>query len=427
MNTTIQYFLLALCIITCHQGTAQENLSREQAWSADLDYLKHFAEETHFNLYHSISRETWSIEVARIREEIPNLSDLQVIGEMMRLLVKVNDGHTVLYPPFQGKYAFKALPLMLYIFEDGLYVLAAEPQYGQLVGHKITEINGVAADTVMDRVEPYINRDNQYQVKWIMPMALQFAEMYQLVGVSDGSGSIEFTVLNPHGQKESVTVEYGPLMWDPMSRFGPDHWISMRKPGENLWTKDPDNYYWYQYLPDHQILYFQFNQVQDKDNQSIAEFVQELIEVINANPTQGLVIDLRLNNGGNNFLNQSLVHALIRNNKINKKGKLFTIVGRRTFSAAMNLASDLERHTQTLFVGEPTGSSPNFYGEDNTFQLPNSGLTGSVSSRYWQGGITSDDPRQWIEPDLPAILTATDYRNNVDPCLEAIFEYLQQR
>jgi len=77
-------------------------------------------------------------------------------------------------------------------------------------------------------------------------------------------------------------------------------------------------------------------------------------------------------------------------------------------------------------VGEPTGSSPNFYGEDNVFQLPNSGLTGSISSRYWQGGTTSDDPRKWIEPDLPAVLTATDYRNNVDPCLEAIFKYLQE-
>ena len=426
MKTTIQGLLLVILISACTQSSAQE-LSRDQAWRADLDYLKQFAEDTHFHLYHTISRETWNSEMARIHEEIPSLTDLQIIGEIMRLLVKVNDGHTLLYPPFQGKYAFQALPLMFYLFEEDLYVLAADPQYSQLVGKKITEINGLATDIVIDRVEPYINRDNQYQVKWIMPIAMQFAEMYQLTGVSDGTSPIQFTVQNRAGEEESLPVAYGPLSWDPMSRFGADHWTKMQPPGSSLWTKDPDNYYWYQYLQDSQVLYFQFNQVRDKENQPITEFVHELTEAVDAHPTRALVIDLRLNNGGNNFLNQSLVHALIRNDRINQKGKLFTIIGRRTFSAAMNLASDLERHTQTLFVGEPTGSSPNFYGEDNTFQLPHSGLNGSISSRYWQGGITSDDSREWIEPDLPAVLTATDFQNHRDPCLEAIFNYLQQQ
>ena len=61
---------------------------------------------------------------------------------------------------------------------------------------------------------------------------------------------------------------------------------------------------------------------------------------------------------GNNFLNQSLVHGLICCKKINQPGRLFALIGRHTFSAAMNLAVDLERNVHVLFAGEPTGSVP---------------------------------------------------------------------
>src|SRR6267143_154269 len=52
------------------------------------------------------------------------------------------------------------------------------------------------------------------------------------------------------------------------------------------------------------------------------------------------------------------------------KGHLFVITGRLTFSAAMNLASRLEHETHATFVGEPTGSRPNHYGEAVTLTLP---------------------------------------------------------
>lgn len=35
------------------------------------------------------------------------------------------------------------------------------------------------------------------------------------------------------------------------------------------------------------------------------------------------------------------------------------IIGRRTFSAALNAASYFERHMQPVIIGEPTGGRPN--------------------------------------------------------------------
>ena len=101
-------------------------------------------------------------------------------------------------------------------------------------------------------------------------------------------------------------------------------------------------------------------------------------------------------------------------------GKLFVIVGRGTFSAAMGLSIDLERHTKAIFVGEPTGSSLNAIGEMNPVTLPYSKMSGSIAS---VGGGNSADTRTWIAPRLYTPLSFEAYRAKRDPALEAIVAY----
>jgi hypothetical protein len=138
------------------------------------------------------------------------------------------------------------------------------------------------------------------------------------------------------------------------------------------------------------------------------------------------VLDIRYNGGGNSFLNKELVQEIIKCDKINTKGKFFTITGRHTFSAAMNLACDLERLTNTLFAGEPTGSKPNFVGESNIIQLPYSGLKVSCSSRYWQEYL-SDDYRKWIAPHIGVKYFYSDFKNGIDPALDAIIKFINKK
>jgi hypothetical protein len=91
-------------------------------------------------------------------------------------------------------------------------------------------------------------------------------------------------------------------------------------------------------------------------------------------------------------------------------------------SAAMALAVELERHTRAIFVGEPTGSRPNVFGETNRIALPHSGLVASISSLWWQCSKPIDD-RSWIAPELSAPLALEDYVANRDPALEAALAY----
>jgi hypothetical protein len=130
------------------------------------------------------------------------------------------------------------------------------------------------------------------------------------------------------------------------------------------------------------------------------------------------VLDLRLNSGGNGDFNRDVVRALVKS-RFDEKGRLFVITGRRTFSAAQMLISDLDRWTQPIFVGEPSSSRGNHYGDSKKLVMPNSKITMRVSTLWWQYWDPRDQ-RPWIKPEIEAPLTVEAYREGRDPALQAI-------
>ena len=131
---------------------------------------------------------------------------------------------------------------------------------------------------------------------------------------------------------------------------------------------------------------------------------------------------MRWNNGGNTLLMQPLINGLIRRDRLNQPGKLFVIIGRYTFSAAINVAASLNANTNAIFVGEPTPTGPNFTGESNIITLPYSRLSASISNLYWQNTWTMDT-RPWIAPLLYVPVTFEAYKTKRDPALETILAY----
>jgi hypothetical protein len=175
-------------------------------------------------------------------------------------------------------------------------------------------------------------------------------------------------------------------------------------------------------LPDSKTVYFQYNTVTNDAKEPLDKFCERLFGFIGKNDLDRLVIDMRHNGGGNNFLNKPIVQGLIRCDKVNQKGKLFVIIGRNTFSAAQCGATQIERYTEATFVGEPTGSAPNFVGESILLTLPYSKMRASISDLYWQNSVAMDY-RTWIGPQVYTPPTFAAYRAKRDPAFEAILAY----
>jgi tetratricopeptide (TPR) repeat protein len=107
----------------------------------------------------------------------------------------------------------------------------------------------------------------------------------------------------------------------------------------------------------------------------------------------------------------------MRSQRLNPRGRVYVIIGRHMFSAAQNTVNYLKKWTDAIFVGEPTGSSPNQFGDAVPVKLPNSGLEPYASTVWWQDQDERvKDP--WVAPDLAVEMAGTDYDRGYDPVLE---------
>lgn len=161
--------------------------------------------------------------------------------------------------------------------------------------------------------------------------------------------------------------------------------------------------FWFQRLPEANALYLQFNQVFHKSDENLEQFSDRLRMVLAGEPgVRNLILDLRHNNGGNTHLYPPLLRTLVAFEE--RPGtRVYALIGRYTYSAASNFIVDLERLTDVTFVGEPSGGKPNTLGDESPATLPCSGLSGGLSSVYWQLSSPRDE-RAWIAPDIPVAL-----------------------
>jgi len=129
------------------------------------------------------------------------------------------------------------------------------------------------------------------------------------------------------------------------------------------------------------------------------------------------ILDLRLNGGGNGDYNPLIFLPLIKS-RYDTAGQLYVITGRHTFSAAQMLVTEMEKYTTAIFVGEPTSSHGNHFGDSYRIVLPNSRVTVRVST-LWHQYLDSRDKRVMVEPQISAPLAFADYAAGRDPALDA--------
>ena len=414
-----------------HASSVVDKVEAEK-WREDLRYMAEEMPRQHRNLFHTMTREQFEGAVKKLNERIPSLSRDQIIVELMRIVAMVSDGHTNIAPTRDPKIGFRTFPIKLYFFKDGLYVRAATREHAGIIGARLVKIGNASVEQAYAATREIIGRDNEMDVKFFAPHLLVMPEVLQALGLIDDMEKAAFTVenqrkqqvvqLNPVGLAEMMPPDTD-LSWMPKAG-----WVDARgTPSPDiLWLRDPQNKFWYEYLPDSKTVYVQLNQVGNKDDETLEAFSKRLFAFVEANGVEKLVLDLRLNRGGNGELNRPLVLGIIKSNKIDQRGKLFTLIGRSTWSAAQFLVNELEKYSNTVFVGEPTGGKINSYGDSRRITLPNSGITVRVST-LWHQRADERDKRQWTAPGIAADLTFADYRANNDPALKAALNYVPKK
>jgi hypothetical protein len=180
--------------------------------------------------------------------------------------------------------------------------------------------------------------------------------------------------------------------------------------------------YAFELLPGTRTLYVAYNTLLEDPQAPLEQFFGRMFAHADSAQVERLVIDLRRNAGGNNFLNRPLWQGIVARPALNRRGRVFVLVGRNTFSAAICSAIQLARHTNAILVGEPTSSPPNFTGETIVVNLPHSRMRATISDLYWQNGVAMDY-RAWVAPELYVPPTWADFRAGRDPALTAALSW----
>jgi hypothetical protein len=289
---------------------------------------------------------------------------------------------------------------------------AAQPA---IAGRKVVAVNGVPVAQAFERLLPYLSADNDAWRWHLFPVFLASPGYLAAAGLAASPAApLRLRLEGEPGDAELAPADStGPLV---------DADQPLRAAGRLPWYRTVESRYAFRYLPDARTVHFRLREIQSDSADPLGSFGRRLFAFVDSAAVGRLVIDLRRNGGGNNYLNQPLVHWLIRATKVNRPGGLFVITDRGTFSAAISLLSDIERNTQAIIVGEPAGAPANHFGDSRRIRLPESGIEVRISTVFWQGSDPRD-PRQWILPDLQVPFRYADWAAGRDPMLEAILAW----
>lgn len=409
-------------------GLAPENrrLTRDEGWRYDLDYL--LSEIKRLNpVYHS---RPLPVDLQRaaddLRRDIPRLSDAQIAVELQHLLRLLGHSHNTLYFPYaggmSGRVKFTQLPTDFYAFPDGIYIIDAQAPYEDLIGSRIIRFDDIPAEEALEAVRRVKDHENDVEVLSSGMAYLPIPQVLHALGLTKQPDRVVLTLTDKNGRTKTISPT--PTEQRTWQRISVPRLPNIPPPPSYL--QEPNNSFRFENLSDGKTTHVIFNQVQNKADESLDGFGLRLRKNLAENGIKNLIIDVRRNNGGDTYMYSELLRTLIWFDARDGK-KMFVIIGRRTFSATANFITEVDRLTNAVFVGEPSGGKPLTIGGDSAdITLPYSGLRGGLSSASWQ--LTSPrDTRPYIAPDIPVVLTAKDYFANRDPVMETLIKLIVEK
>ena len=385
-----------------------------------------------------------------MRLALPRSNDAEILVALSRAVALSGNAHTWLRldPTRQGSFSTE-FPIRIWWFSDGPYVLKAAPRYRRTLRCRVIAIDGHELFRARDEVASLF-AGNASWGDYLSPIYLTNPDILYGLGLIRSRGRALFTLEDARGSRfrlrvrsEHVDQSAMPAeSWQDLSPLmvtGKPPWTPALDAGAQplpLYLRHPRQPYWFEFRPETGLLYFQFNRSADAEvGPSFREFGDSLVAFAEQHPVRNVVVDLRLNSGGDLGVAQAFMKSLGANEKINRRGRLFVIIGHCTFSAGFYHAAQLKQFTTAIFIGESVGDRLDFWAEGGKLVLPNSHAVIGYSNgfhRYSRVDYPEYQPYYEelritsLEPDVAAPMSSKDYFAGRDPALEAIEARIRQ-
>ncbi len=385
---------------------AQQPPSRDERWRVDIAALSGILYQRHPDPTRHVTREDLARAFETLSAEVPQLADYQIVLGMNRALALLGDAHTTINA-FNTAAGVRFFPLRLRYFAGGWYAVEAHGRHTAALGKRLLRIEDKPIDEVMEQVAKLIPHENN---QWVLANAATYLispEVLHTVGIlTDRNAAAAYSFEG--GVSLTARVEGGALFRYP--RPG--------APDPPLFQRHREYFYWFRWLEEEQVLYIKYDVCQQDAALSMAAMARQALAAIPAGRPLRFVIDLRDNSGGNSAVTLELLNTFgeaVASGRIQVRDA-YGIIGRNTFSSGLLAALELRSSGLVRLLGETAGQAPNHFGEIFSFVLPNSRISGQVSTREFR---VPDIPGD-LAPDIPVDYTIEDWAAQRDPYLDAI-------
>uniref|UniRef100_A0A832I046 Tail specific protease domain-containing protein n=1 Tax=Eiseniibacteriota bacterium TaxID=2212470 RepID=A0A832I046_UNCEI len=385
--------------------------ARVARWREDLRALRDSLPARHVDLFWRTPRARFEAVLDSL-EGILHVTPDPLIVAGLTLAAAIADAHTGV--EWNGDMpGFQDLPLFLQPFEEGWFVAAADSTHARLLGARLLAVDGTPVAEALARLRPFVPHENDAWFEDQAPLALASSALLAAAGVARDAAAATWTFEDSLGARFEARIAPLPAgrrrVWRTyLQAAGVPPVAASQRQHENYWAR---------WMPESRTLFVRYNRCADVDTFPFRAFAESLLALADSARAERLVVDLRRNGGGNSTVIRPLIQGVRERRWLNRRGRLFVLIGRRTFSSAMMNALEFRARTRALLVGTPTGGRPNSHGEVRRFTLPHSRLDVTYSTRFWK--LTRrDDP--WVEPDVTVPVRWADYRIGRDAALEAV-------
>jgi Peptidase family S41 len=404
---------LAMVATVC---SAQARPSASSTAADDVRELGASIEQLHAEPFRSVTRQRFRAEVDELARRAASISRNELLVGVLRIIALLGprNGHTGLFPGDTHTQPLRLYPIRLYHFADGVFVVGARDR--SLVRNRLVAIEGTPVERVLELVAPLTPADNPTNTRGMAPHFLLTAEVLDGLGVVEGTGPATFTFERPGGQRADVELtamagpQYAAAFADPQHGHNPSSLPAGPRPFYLAGYAKP---MWARKLASGRAVYVGYNSVVPPS----AGFVRSLTRLVRDPKVRRVVVDVRQNGGGDNTTYGPLT-SLLGSRAVDRRGKLYALIGRATFSAAANFAAELDRDTRAIFVGESTGGGVETYGDTFPVHLPTLGWNVHVAARYHHRKRNANDKRLAVGADVRVELTSAQYFAGRDPVLE---------
>lgn len=433
-STYIIILFVTLCIVSvilwnknlmnasvAENNEATSNEFSQEQWLEDINFFENALIQKHPDLYRNIEKEDFHKEIEALKKDVVKLSDLEVTMKLVQITASIEDAHTYMRINQEGR----VYPIVSRWFGNELYVGAADKSYSEVMGTKLISINNIPIKEISQEINTLIPHDTDQFIKAQNPDFIIWADALKYFNFID-SDEVLFTFKDDRGTIIDINMKPSTITRENAVSY------RLNVPKKPIkWLRGEDDFwgYWYKYIPEDKILYFQYNMCQDKYSTSAANkdishmlpdfqvFLEELKEIIDKNNIDKFIIDMRQNYGGDHKLLNPLIDILKNNKNLNRKGNLFVLIGRETYSAAVWNSVDLKNKTEAIFIGEPTGGKVNMLGNTVKVTLPNSKLSLIIPTA---NHFLSNKYKDSFYPDIIIEESFDNYKNGVDEVYEMI-------